>query len=106
MTTWKMCIRDRLEVLREVVRQRFGLEVAFGECEVLYRETVAAPVVGYGHYEPLRHYAEVHLRISPGERGSGITFSSECPTDVLEERYQNLVRTHVFEKEHLSLIQI
>ena len=94
----------QLEVLREVVRQRFGLEVAFGECEVLYRETVAAPVVGYGHYEPLRHYAEVHLRISPGERGSGITFSSECPTDVLEERYQNLVRTHVFEKEHRGVL--
>lgn len=94
----------QLEVLRQIVRERFGAEVSFGECEILYKETISAPVVGYGHFEPLRHYAEAHLRLSPAPRGSGISFDSECPTDVLEGSYQRLIRTHVFEKEHKGVL--
>ena len=60
--------------------------------------------MGYGHYEPLRHYAEVHLRLEPGQRGSGITFSSDCPTDLLGKNWQNLIRTHVFEKKHKGIL--
>ena len=94
----------QLEILQELVRERFGAEVSFGECEILYQETVAAPVVGYGHYEPLRHYAEVHLRLEPGARGSGIKFDSELRTDELAQQVQNLIRTHVFEKEHKGIL--
>lgn len=94
----------QLEVLREVCKERFSLDISFGDCQVLYRETIAEEVVGYGHYEPLRHYAEVHLRLSPAPRGSGISFDSECPTDILAQNWQNLVRTHVFEKKHKGVL--
>lgn len=94
----------QLEILQQLVRERFGIEIQFGECEILYQETIAAPVVGYGHFEPLRHYAEVHVRLTPGERGSGVRFATECPTDVLESSYQHLVRTHVLEKEHKGML--
>ena len=69
----------QLEVLQQEVRERFGMEVTFGACQVAYRETVASPVRGCGHFEPLRHYAEVHLLLEPGPRGSGVTFASRCP---------------------------
>ena len=72
--------------------------------QILYKETIAAPVMGYGHFEPLRHYAEVHLRLSPGKPGSGITFESRCSTDVLDQNWQRLIRTHVLEKEHLGVL--
>ena len=75
-----------------------------GPCRVRYLETVAAPVVGIGHYEPLRHYAEVHLRLSPGERGSGITFESACHVDTLVLSWQRLIQTHVFEREHPGVL--
>lgn len=94
----------QLEVLRELVRERFGLAVEFSRPEIMYRETIAAPVRGAGHYEPLRHYAEVHLLLSPAPRGTGITFSSRCHVDELSLQYQNLIRTHVFEKEHLGVL--
>lgn len=94
----------QLEVLQQVLRERFGIEVSFGQCEIVYRETISSPVIGYGHFEPLRHYAEVHVRLEPGPRGSGITFSSECPTDVLEGNYQRLIRTHVMEKVHKGVL--
>ena len=94
----------QLEVLQQLVWERFSLTVSFGECEILYHETIVAPVVGYGHYEPLRHYAEVHLRLSPGPRGSGVTFDSECSTDLLDGNYQRLIRTHVFEKQHKGVL--
>ena len=94
----------QLEVLRELVRERFGLAVEFSRPEIMYRETIAAPVRGVGHYEPLRHYAEVHLLLSPVPRGTGITFSSRCHVDELSLQYQNLIRTHVFEKEHLGVL--
>ena len=81
----------QLEVLQAVLRERYGAEVSFGPCGVLYRETIANAVVGCGHFEPLRHYAEVHLRLSPGAPGSGITFDSECHTDVLAQNWQNLI---------------
>ena len=94
----------QLEVLGEEVKRRFGIPISFGPCCILYRETIATSVVGYGHFEPLRHYAEVHLGLSPGKRGSGIVFESQCPTDVLDSRYQNLIKTHVFEKQHKGIL--
>ncbi len=94
----------QLEVLKEVVQERFGFPVEFGECEILYQETIRSPVTGYGHFEPLRHYAEVQLRLSPGERGSGLAFSSECSTDVLALNWQRLIETHVFEYRHRGIL--
>lgn len=94
----------QLEVLQEMVRERFGVEISFGDCEILYKETIAAPVKGYGHYEPLRHYAEVHLLLEPAERGAGISFASRVRTDELAQRVQNLICTHVFEKEHRGIL--
>ena len=94
----------QLEVLQEIVLERFGHRIFFGPCEILYQETIAAPVMGYGHFEPLKHYAEVHLLLTPGERGSGVTFESRCPLDILDRNYQNLIRTHVFEKKHVGVL--
>lgn len=94
----------QLEVLAGQLSTRFGARVAFGPCRVLYRETIKNTVVGYGHFEPLRHYAEVHLRLAPGVPGSGITFESACPLDLLDKNYQNLVRTHVFERPHKGVL--
>lgn len=94
----------QLEVLEEIVRERFGLEVRFGDCEILYKETIAAPVTGYGHFEPLRHYAEVHLRLEPAAPGTGITFDNACSVDILDTNYQNLIKTHVFEREHRGVL--
>lgn len=94
----------QVEVLRQLLLNRFGLAVSFLPPKVLYKETVAAPVVGCGHYEPLRHYAEAHLRLSPAPRGSGITFESRCHVDDLALSYQNLIRTHVFEKTHRGVL--
>ena len=90
----------QLEVLREVLKSRFGLDVSFGPARVLYRETVKAPCVGIGHYEPLRHYAEVWLRLVPTEPGSGVTFRSLCHVDTLALNWQRLIETHVLEKQH------
>lgn len=94
----------QLEVLTQVLKERFGIDAVFAPPKVLYRETVARPVMGFGHYEPLRHYAEAHLRIEPAERGSGISFASECHVDTLASNYQNLVRTHVFERVHRGIL--
>ncbi|WP_037284371.1 GTP-binding protein [Saccharibacillus sacchari] len=94
----------QLEVLVSVLRERFGLEVTFGTPEILYRETVAAAVRGYGHFEPLKHYAEVHLEIRPGERGSGVIFADACHADDLSVGYRNLVGQHVREREHHGLL--
>lgn len=94
----------QLEVLQQIMLERFGIEVSFGECEIVYRETISDPVIGYGHFEPLRHYAEVHLRLEPAKRGSGISFSSECPTDRLDGRFQRLIHTHVMEKSHKGVL--
>lgn len=94
----------QLEVLQQLVQERFGVSISFGSCEVMYQETIAAPVIGYGHFEPLRHYAEVHLRLDPAPRGSGITFESTCPLEVLDRSYQHLVERHVFEKTHKGVL--
>ena len=93
-----------LEVLQQLIRERFGYEVRFGPCRVLYRETVAAPCTGIGHYEPLRHYAEVHLRLVPGKPGSGIRFRSLVHVDELALNWQRLIETHVMEKAHRGVL--
>ena len=94
----------QLEILQRLIQERFGMEVAFGSGTICYRETIAAPVIGIGHFEPLRHYAEVHLRREPGERGSGLHFASACPTDVLDLNWQRLVLTHLAEREHPGVL--
>ena len=94
----------QLEVLQEMVRERFSQEVTFWECRVLYRETISNTVIGRGHFEPLRHYAEVKLRLEPGEPGSGVVFASECHTDELALNWQRLIETHVYEKEHKGVL--
>jgi len=101
-----LCLMGEIqtEILAEAVSRRFGIDVTFSPPEILYRETVAKPVVGSGHYEPLRHYAEVRLLLSPGERGSGITFDSLCPTDELLLNWQRLIAGHVSEKKHVGVL--
>jgi ribosomal protection tetracycline resistance protein len=94
----------QLEIIRELIAERFGHEVEFGPCEVVYQETIVNPVTGCGHFEPLRHYAEVHLRLEPASRGSGITFESKCPTDILPSQFQNLIRSHVLERVHKGIL--
>ena len=94
----------QLEVLQEILSTRFGISATFEKPEVQYRETVAETVIGYGHYEPLRHYAEVVLEIAPAERNSGITFESTVHVDTLSANYQALVKTHVFEKQHKGIL--
>jgi len=93
----------QLEVLERLVKERFRLDVAFGSPEILYKETIRSAVTGYGHFEPLRHYAEVHLRLEPGERGGGLTFESACHLDDLSPGNQNLVWMHLFERGHHGL---
>lgn len=94
----------QLEILKSVIKERFGFDVEFGEGSISYRETIAAPVEGIGHYEPLRHYAEVHLLMEPGERGSGLRFLTECREDKLDKNWQRLILTHLAEKKHLGVL--
>ncbi|TVY11356.1 GTP-binding protein [Paenibacillus cremeus] len=94
----------QLEVLQQLVKERFGFAISFSQPEILYKETIQSVVTGYGHFEPLRHYAEVHLLLEPGKRGSGIQFESACHPDVLGFNYQNLIRTHLYEREHHGLL--
>ncbi len=94
----------QLEVLKSVIAERFGLEAAFGAGNILYKETIASTVEGVGHYEPLRHYAEVHLLLEPGEPGSGLVFDSICSVDILARNWQRLVLTHLEEKEHRGVL--
>ncbi len=94
----------QLEILQRLVKERFDLEVSFGQGGIVYRETIAAPVIGVGHYEPLRHYAEVHLLLEPGERGSGVTLASACPEDLLDRNWQRLILTHVAERAHPGVL--
>ena len=90
----------QLEILKRVIAQRFDLEVDFGPGRVLYRETIASTVEGVGHFEPLRHYAEVHLLLEPGPRGSGVQLATACSTDQLDLNWQRLVFTHLLERDH------
>ena len=94
----------QLEVLTRLIRERFGAEVSFGAGSIVYRETIAAPVEGVGHFEPLRHYAEVHLLLEPGERGSGVRLAAQCPPDELDLNWQRLILTHLAEKRHLGVL--
>ncbi|WP_418300846.1 GTP-binding protein [Lysinibacillus fusiformis] len=94
----------QLEVLIEVVLKRFTLNITFGEPQILYMETIATPVTGYGHFEPLKHYAEIHLLMEPNERGTGITFSNACHADDLSVGNQRLVEKHLFERDHHGLL--
>lgn len=94
----------QLEVLEQIVRERFGFTISFEQPQILYKETIQSAIKGYGHFEPLRHYAEVHLLIEPGERGSGIMFDSRCHVDDLNVSYQNLIQSHLYEREHHGLL--
>ena len=94
----------QLEVLKKVVEERFKFQVDFGPCEILYKETINGRVNGYGHFEPLGHYSEVHLNIEGGERGSGITFENLCHVDDLSLGHQNLIHKHIFERDHNGLL--
>lgn len=96
--------RIQLEILQTVMAERFGLRAEFAEGSILYKETVAEPVEGVGHYEPLRHYAEVHLLLEPAERGSGLQFSADCREEVLDKNFQRLVLTHLEEKQHVGAL--
>ena len=94
----------QLEIFRDLVAQRFGLEIQLGTGRIFYKETIANTVEGVGHFEPLRHYAEVHLLLEPLERGAGLIFDSVCSTDVLEAPYQSLIMSHMSEKQHKGVL--
>lgn len=94
----------QIEILQRMIKERFGVLVEFGEGSIVYKETITASVEGVGHFEPLRHYAEVHLRLEPGERGSGMQFAAECSEDILDRNWQRLVLTHLEEKEHKGVL--
>ena len=100
----KIMGKVQLEILRSLVQQRFGLDVQFDDRRICYKETVADTVEGVGHFEPLRHYAEVHLLLEPLPRGSGLVFDTACSTDVLEQHFQRLILTHLEEKTHLGVL--
>ena len=94
----------QLEVLRSLLAERYGLEVCFGPGGILYKETITEAIEGVGHYEPLRHYAEVHLKLEPLPRGSGMQFAADCREEVLDKNWQRLVLTHLEEKQHLGVL--
>ena len=94
----------QLEVLKEVLDERFNLKIDFGTCEIMYKETIDNMSYGYGHFEPLKHYAEVHLKLEPNNRGEGITFENKCHADDLTTGHQNLIKTHIFERNHHGLL--
>ena len=94
----------QIEVLKKLIAERFGLEIGFGAGSIVYKETVVNTVIGIGHFEPLRHYAEVELLLEPGERGSGLQFASLCSEDVLDRNWQRLILTHLEEKVHVGVL--
>ena len=94
----------QIEILQSLIRERFGVDVSFGEGSIVYKETIAGPVEGIGHFEPLRHYAEVHLLLEPLERGSGVQFDTDCSEDLLDRNWQRLILTHLEEKEHIGVL--
>ncbi len=94
----------QLEVLQSRIQQRFGLDVTFGPGSIVYKETIAEPVEGVGHFEPLRHYAEVHVLIEPLPSGSGLEFATQCSEDTLDRNWQRLILTHLMEREHLGVL--
>ncbi len=94
----------QIEVLKNMIKERLGLEVSFGTGCIVYKETIAEAVEGVGHFEPLRHYAEAHILLEPGERGSGLVFASDVSTDVLDLNWQRLILTHLEEKQHKGVL--
>ena len=94
----------QIEILKHLIWERFHVAVEFGTGNIVYKETIAAPVEGVGHFEPLRHYAEVHLLLEPGERGSGLQFFTAASEDQLDRNWQRLILTHLEEKEHLGVL--
>ena len=94
----------QIEVLTQLIKERFGVVVVFGQGNIVYKETIAKPVEGVGHFEPLRHYAEVHLLLEPLPRGSGMQFAADCREEVLDKNWQRLVLTHLEEKQHLGVL--
>lgn len=94
----------QLEVLKRILEDRFNLKVSFEAGSIIYKETIADTVEGVGHYEPLRHYAEVHLLLEPTEPGSGITFKTKCSEDILDKNWQRLILTHLAEKPHMGVL--
>jgi small GTP-binding protein len=94
----------QLEVLKSIIKERFGFSVEFGQGNIIYKETIKAEVEGVGHFEPLRHYAEVHLILRPLKRDSGLVFKSECKEDLLDKNWQRLILTHLYEKTHIGVL--
>lgn len=94
----------QLEIIKRLAKERFNMDLDFEKCGVIYKETIKNRVEGVGHYEPLRHYAEVHLLLEPGEPGSGIKISAKCAEDRLDKNFQRLILTHLEEKEHLGVL--
>lgn len=92
------------EVLKNMISERFGIAVEFGAGNIVYKETIKEPVIGIGHFEPLRHYAEVHLLMEPGDPGSGLQFETVCSEDVLDRNWQRLILTHLAEKQHIGVL--
>lgn len=94
----------QLEVLSSIIEERFGFSVSFGRGSIIYKETIAKAVEGVGHFEPLRHYAEVHLMLTPAKRDSGLSFKTECKEDKLDKNWQRLILTHLYEKTHIGVL--
>ena len=94
----------QLEIIKEIVKERYNKEVDFGPCEVIYKETIEDKTIGVGHFEPLKHYAEVVLKIEPNDRNCGIVFESMAHVDDLNKGYQNLIKSHIFERKHKGIL--
>ncbi|MDO4312691.1 MAG: TetM/TetW/TetO/TetS family tetracycline resistance ribosomal protection protein [Eubacteriales bacterium] len=94
----------QIEILKSLIQERFGVSVSFDAGNIVYKETIRNTVEGVGHFEPLRHYAEVHLILEPGEPGSGLVFASACSEDMLDKNWQRLILTHLYEKEHRGVL--
>lgn len=94
----------QLEILTDLIKKRFGVDVEFGTGSVVYKETIKGSSYGIGHFEPLRHYAEVHLKLEEGERGSGLVFKTECSEDILDKNWQRLIMTHLQERNHKGVL--
>ncbi len=94
----------QIEILKSLIKERFGMDVTFDEGNIVYKETILEPVEGVGHFEPLRHYAEVHLLLESGETGSGLSFATDCSEDVLDRNWQRLILTHLEEREHKGVL--
>ena len=94
----------QIEILKSLIFERFGIEIEFGTGNIVYKETIKNAVEGIGHFEPLRHYAEVHLWMEPGEPGSGIQVGADCSEDILDKNWQRLILTHLLEKEHRGVL--